>query len=64
LQAHASAAIANAVFNATGRRIRELPLATELAMDSAPERSHGRSEPARPGVWLQPGKGLFVAQAL
>jgi xanthine dehydrogenase YagR molybdenum-binding subunit len=32
-QVGAAAAIANAVFNATGRRIRELPLAAELVMD-------------------------------
>src|SRR3977135_2126761 len=38
-QVGAAAAIANAVFNATGRRIRELPLAAELVMDSAPVRS-------------------------
>jgi xanthine dehydrogenase YagR molybdenum-binding subunit len=31
-----AAAIANAVFNATGRRIRELPLTAELVMDPAP----------------------------
>jgi xanthine dehydrogenase YagR molybdenum-binding subunit len=34
-QVGAAAAIANAVFNATGRRIRELPLAAELVMDPA-----------------------------
>ncbi|SDK58886.1 xanthine dehydrogenase family protein molybdopterin-binding subunit [Nonomuraea jiangxiensis] len=32
-QVGAAAAIANAVFHATGRRIRELPLAAELVMD-------------------------------
>jgi xanthine dehydrogenase YagR molybdenum-binding subunit len=32
-QVGVAAAIANAVFNATGRRIRELPLAAELVMD-------------------------------
>jgi xanthine dehydrogenase YagR molybdenum-binding subunit len=31
-----AAAIANAVFNATGRRVRELPIAAELVMDPAP----------------------------
>jgi xanthine dehydrogenase YagR molybdenum-binding subunit len=35
-QVGAAAAIANAVFNATGRRIRRLPLAAELVMDPAP----------------------------
>ena len=34
-QVGTAAAIANAVFNATGRRIRELPIAAELVMDSA-----------------------------
>ena len=33
---HLAAAIANAVFNATGRRIRELPMAAELVMDPTP----------------------------
>jgi xanthine dehydrogenase YagR molybdenum-binding subunit len=35
-QVGVAAAIANAVFNATGRRFRELPLAAELVMDPAP----------------------------
>jgi xanthine dehydrogenase YagR molybdenum-binding subunit len=35
-QVGAAAAIANAVFNATGRRIRELPIAAELVMDREP----------------------------
>jgi xanthine dehydrogenase YagR molybdenum-binding subunit len=35
-QVAVAAAIANAVFNATGRRIRELPLAAELVMELAP----------------------------
>jgi xanthine dehydrogenase YagR molybdenum-binding subunit len=35
-QVGVAAAIANAVFNATGRRIRELPLVAELVMDPAP----------------------------
>ena len=35
-QVAVAAAIANAVFNATGRRIRELPLAAERVMDPAP----------------------------
>jgi xanthine dehydrogenase YagR molybdenum-binding subunit len=34
-QVGVAAAIANAVFNATGRRIRELPLSAELVMDPA-----------------------------
>jgi xanthine dehydrogenase YagR molybdenum-binding subunit len=34
-QVGAGAAIANAVFHATGRRVRELPLAAELVMDPA-----------------------------
>jgi xanthine dehydrogenase YagR molybdenum-binding subunit len=32
-QVGVAAAIANAVFNATGRRVRELPMAAELVMD-------------------------------
>jgi xanthine dehydrogenase YagR molybdenum-binding subunit len=32
-QVGAAAAIANAVFHATGRRIRELPIAAELVME-------------------------------
>ena len=35
-QVGVAAAIANAVFNATGRRIRELPMAAELVMDPTP----------------------------
>jgi hypothetical protein len=35
-QVGTAAAIANAVFHATGRRIRELPMAPELVMDPAP----------------------------
>jgi xanthine dehydrogenase YagR molybdenum-binding subunit len=35
-QVAVAAAIANAVFNATGRRVRELPIAAELVMDGAP----------------------------
>jgi xanthine dehydrogenase YagR molybdenum-binding subunit len=35
-QVGVAAAIANAVFNATGIRIRELPIAAELVMDPAP----------------------------
>jgi xanthine dehydrogenase YagR molybdenum-binding subunit len=33
-QVGVAAAIANAVFHATGRRIRELPIAAELVMDT------------------------------
>ena len=32
-QVGVAAAIANAVFHATGRRVRELPMAPELVMD-------------------------------
>jgi xanthine dehydrogenase YagR molybdenum-binding subunit len=35
-QVGTAAAIVNAVFHATGRRVRELPLAPELVMDPAP----------------------------
>jgi xanthine dehydrogenase YagR molybdenum-binding subunit len=35
-QVGVAAAIANAVFNSTGRRVRELPTAAELVMDPAP----------------------------
>jgi xanthine dehydrogenase YagR molybdenum-binding subunit len=35
-QVGVAAAIANAVFNATGRRVRELPLVAELVMDPDP----------------------------
>jgi xanthine dehydrogenase YagR molybdenum-binding subunit len=35
-QVGVAAAIANAVFHATGRRIRELPIAPELVMDRWP----------------------------
>jgi xanthine dehydrogenase YagR molybdenum-binding subunit len=35
-QVGVAAAIANAVFNATGRRVRELPIVAELVMDPAP----------------------------
>ena len=38
-QVGVAAAIANAVFDATGRRIRELPLAPERVMDPAPVRA-------------------------
>ena len=34
-QVGVAAAIANALFNATGRRVRQLPLAPELVMDPA-----------------------------
>ena len=37
-QVGVAAAIANAVFHATGRRIRNLPIAPELVMDPAPVR--------------------------
>ena len=35
-QVGVAAAVANAVFNATGRRVRRLPLAAELVMDPTP----------------------------
>ena len=35
-QVGVAAAIADAVLHATGRRIRELPMAAELVMDAAP----------------------------
>jgi xanthine dehydrogenase YagR molybdenum-binding subunit len=38
-QVGTAAAIANAVFHATGRRIRRLPMTPELVMDPAPDPS-------------------------
>ena len=45
-QVGAAAAIANAVFHATGRRVRELPMAPELVMDP-PRRADDASEARR-----------------
>ena len=45
-QVGVAAAIANAVFNATGQRVRQLPIAAELVMDPAPA---GYDAPAGPG---------------
>ena len=51
-QVGAAAAIANAVFHATGRRIRELPMAPELVMDPVtpaltPRAARAAAEPTR-----------------
>ena len=51
-QVGTAAAIANAVFNATGRRIRELPIAAELVMDPEPPSPLMRSR----DHWHSPGR--------
>ena len=56
-QVGVAAAIANAVFHATGRRVRELPIAPELVMDPASRDDAATAAPADGrgglrGLWL------------
>ena len=56
-QVGVAAAIANAVFHATGRRVRELPIAPELVMDRRVTAAMHRASRARLGLGL---RGLWL----